>query len=310
MRRSSLHLVTLGAFALCLVARAAHADPDEAARLFTQGRAAMNAEDYATAADRLSRSHALDPSPGTLLNLAICEEKLGKLGSAWRHLQAVLSDLPAEDPRRPVAESQADALKGRVPWLTLRLRAQPPEDLAVAVGGEPIETEDLGSPMAVDPGSVRVVARADGKTKEQTVRVGEGERKDVDLDALLGTATQPAARIDDSGEGSPVLGYVLLGVGAAGVAVGTYLWVDLNKKQDVIDSNCDASKRCNQLGLDAAEDGKSLTPIYTGAWLVGAAGLAAGTYFLFSGDEPADTSPKVAGSPMPGGAVVGMTGRF
>ena len=44
----------------------------------------MDAGDYTAACPLLERSHSLDPSSGTLLNLGDCQEHLGRTASAWR----------------------------------------------------------------------------------------------------------------------------------------------------------------------------------------------------------------------------------
>ena len=56
--------------------------PVEAEQLFREGREAMKRADYALACPSFERSLALDPALGTLLNLAVCEEKRGRLGQA------------------------------------------------------------------------------------------------------------------------------------------------------------------------------------------------------------------------------------
>ena len=74
------------AVAACsLSPRIARAD-DEAATaqaLFDQATALKANEDWAGACPKFESSYRLDPALGTLLNLANCFEKLGKIASAW-----------------------------------------------------------------------------------------------------------------------------------------------------------------------------------------------------------------------------------
>jgi len=77
----------------------------EAERLFREGRDAMKAGDPATACARFAASQSLDPAPGTLLNLALCEEKLGQLSLALRHAKEAEKLLPADDDRLPIARA-------------------------------------------------------------------------------------------------------------------------------------------------------------------------------------------------------------
>src|SRR5438132_4379169 len=59
------------------------ADKAAAEALFDQGRAAMQASDFAKACGLLERSQRIDPGIGTLLYLAECYEKHGRTASAW-----------------------------------------------------------------------------------------------------------------------------------------------------------------------------------------------------------------------------------
>src|SRR5258706_15138092 len=69
-------------------------DPATADALFRQGRQAMEAKNYADACQKFAESQKLDPAAGTAMNLATCEEKLGKLASAWQHWKEALDALP------------------------------------------------------------------------------------------------------------------------------------------------------------------------------------------------------------------------
>ena len=61
----------------------AQTDPTERARaLFEGAREAIRAGQLEAARDALAESYRLAPRPGALLNLALCEERLGRLTSA------------------------------------------------------------------------------------------------------------------------------------------------------------------------------------------------------------------------------------
>src|SRR5580693_2868029 len=59
------------------------ADAARAEALFAEGRRLMAGHDYTAACPKFADSQALDPAPGTALNLATCYERAGKLASAW-----------------------------------------------------------------------------------------------------------------------------------------------------------------------------------------------------------------------------------
>src|SRR5580692_11189003 len=80
-------------------ARAESIDPAVADALFRKGREAAEKGDWATACPKFAESQRLDPAPGTLLNLADCEEHLGQLASAYEHFKTAVETMAPSDDR-------------------------------------------------------------------------------------------------------------------------------------------------------------------------------------------------------------------
>ena len=75
--------------------------------LFDEGVTLLDAKSFAAACARFEESQKLDPAPGTLFNLATCEEGQAHFGTAARRWREGAALLPADDPRRPKAEKNA-----------------------------------------------------------------------------------------------------------------------------------------------------------------------------------------------------------
>ena len=87
-------------------------DPAAAEAAFQEGKRAMAAGDHEKARVFFIRSHRLDPAMGTLLNLALAEERLGMKDKAIEHYQAVIDDAQknGRNDRAAMAKSRIDAL--------------------------------------------------------------------------------------------------------------------------------------------------------------------------------------------------------
>jgi hypothetical protein len=295
--------------ALLLGARSGSAQGGGAAAaetMFNQGRAALEKRDYPTACKYFRESDRLDPAPGTKLNLADCEEKRGRIATAWELFRAALQDLPASDERHSIAVQRAAALEKRLPKLTIVLAAGAPPDTSVKAGDVQLGSGTFGVALPLDPGKHRLVVSAPGhapKTFDVELTEKEAEKLEVAPGGLSNspgaTGAATSARVDaeqPSGGGSKTLGYLLGGVGILGLAVGTVTGIMVLGKKSTAEDHCDDTLRvCDPTGKDANDSGRTLGPISTIGFAVGVVGIGAGTYLILS--SKSETAVRAAFAP-------------
>ena len=185
----------LPVLALLLWAAPAAADETEGARLFREGRAAMLEGRFDAACPKIAESQRLEPHVGTLLNLAACHERQGKVAGAWVEYQKALTAARADgQPERArLAQQRIDVLEPRVPWLTI----VPPlgtnaNELVVTLDGAIVQPVAWGKEMPVDPGPHVVGARKPGSPSfEETLELHEGEHTTSTLDLDRGQPVPP-----------------------------------------------------------------------------------------------------------------------
>ncbi len=285
-------------------------DPAAAEALFREGRALSDAGDIAGACAKFRESDRLDPAVGTTFNIADCEERLGHLARAWTLFDEVTQRLPVADKRRAVAQKRAAALEPRLPKLSIRLAAGAPEATRIVRDGVELGSASQGTALPVDPGEHVVVVSAPGRA-ERSFKLLVSEREIRALEVAPGepvadaasVGSAPAASPDTAAlakSKSPVLGYVLGGVGIAGLITGAVAGALVLQKKGIVDDHCDADKRCDDEGIDATESGKTLGIVTTVGLVTGVVGLGAGAYLIVSAGSSRDGTA----------ASVTWTGRF
>ena len=156
-----MSLVVLG----CL-ARAARADQpeSEADRLFEEGRKLL-AEHPDQACAKFDEAIKLDPdAPGVLLNLGLCNVKLGKYKTAlywFRKAQVRSTESNLPDYARAAADHTTTLTK-EVARVNIQFAEPPPPDAKVKIDGEVIAADDY-THAEVDPGHHTLDAGAPGK---------------------------------------------------------------------------------------------------------------------------------------------------
>jgi hypothetical protein len=291
-------------------------DPAGAEVLYRAGREAARKGDWATACAKLGESQRLDPAPGTLLNLADCEEHRGQLATAWQHYLQAQSMLKS-DSRAAFAEKRAAALEKRVPKLVVRLADGAPQETRIVRDDQELGPASLGMALPLDPGDHVIITTLAGRAEGRTyVTLGEGETRDVAVGpgAPLGGAPplpptasptpSPAApavpaphehyvTTERTSDRRPVLGWLGIGLGALAVGGGAVAGVLAFQRADTVKQKCGPSyATCDADAVDAAHEGKTFTLVSTIGFAAGAALTAAGLYFLLT-PGPSKTVARV-----------------
>jgi hypothetical protein len=315
--------------------------------LFKRGRRLMEAKRYSEACPFFADSYRLDPSGGTLLNLAYCNEQDNRTATAWAYYQD-LQDRSVREKRLDrarYAKDRLDALEPKLPRWTLVMG--PNEKLAgveVLRDGQSVPSRLWGTPIPVDPGNHQVEVWApEYKRVTLTFRAAAGQPVATEVPPLESQPSAAAAPPSEPGPTPPtviieappesaptaeapppargrpdtgrtVTGAVLGGVGALGLGLGTYFGLTAFARDDDVENLCGGPDGCEGEKRDRANDylkeGRIYAHLSTASFGVGVIGLGLGAYFLFSSPGPSTkggASTSVVPQIAPGSAGLSLT---
>lgn len=268
----------------------AETDPEAAEALFLAGRDAMEKKDYAAACPKFAESDRLDPSSGARINLADCEEKIGRVAAAWRHWQEAIELIPSNDPRLPGVKKRRADVEKLVPRLTLKSSTPLPSGAVVMRDGVEVGIGALEVALPLDPGAHTILVKAPGhKDWREDLTLKESERRDVQL--ALGPAEEIQAPIVPKPiavrEAPPsaigkYAGFGLIGLGGVGIAIGSITGVLAIDKKNALPAQCNPALTCTPAGADAASSGRAFATISTVGIIVGAIAIAGGVLLVLT----------------------------
>lgn len=313
-RRAAATCALTLTLALSPRADAATADEVRAEALFRDGMQKFDSGQVPAACAAFTESLRLDPKLGTLLNLALCHEKQGKIATAWLEYNtgAAWATQNGQKDRREFANGHALLLEGQMPRVLLQL--PPARELSsVELDGEPLPEPRWYLPLYLDPGEHSIAVSAPGKQRRAVKVLVPREPSaqlipiptlvDATSDGATAAKPKPAgpAQPPQAGSGQRTAGLVAGGVGVAGLVAGVVFGVLTVQKRDEMIAHC-AGSSCDAQGVAAHDDAKMLGLVSTVAFAVGAAAVAAGAVIYF-------TSPRgaVQASLGPRGATLGAS---
>ncbi len=324
---------------LTLVTQSAHAQGNAtlAEALFDDGRRQFEAGNYEQACAKFKESQRLDPATGTLLNLAICYEKAGRLATAWSTWREAASSARAagQSDREQHAREMADQLEGQLARLTIVVEGKDslPAEFSLTQDGTKQPAAAWGVSLPVDAGTHHFQASAPGYLSwNEDFDVTDGATVSVhvpplavDPDAAASappeeppqdqTATTAVEDTPPSPSNSPnvmkIVGISLMGAGGISSGVGTYFGIHaLNKnKSSKTECNENDPNVCSRVGKSDRDTALSSANVANVLIGVGAAVATTGlVLFLVSGNDKRETALTV--SPEYGGGHLLVSGAF
>jgi hypothetical protein len=305
-------------------ATVAWAEESQAAALYREGRAEMEAGSYAEACPKIAESQRLEPLLPKLAYLAVCHERQGKTATAYReYLEVAASARAAGLPER---EAKARHLAERIAPALLHARfhrAAPRTAGQITCNGSPLPEEAPDGTIALDPGDYECTVAAPGHLSWSTsFTLGEEERsvvvvvpalKPLPIEDPVPATPRPRQApkrprrppATATTTANPVPFYIGAGVafatGIAGVIVGGVYGARTFDQKDESDALC--ADGCNQAGVDAMNDARTSSYVSTVGFIVGLAGLGTGA-FLTAWGATRPTHDEVALRVAPGSIAI------
>ncbi|MDI1484321.1 hypothetical protein [Polyangium sp. y55x31] len=271
---------------------------------FLRGRELMDQGKPAEACPKFEESARLDPSVGALLNLALCNEQLGRTATAWARYKeaATLAHATGDTDRLKIAEEFADKLAPKLS--RLRIEAdKPAAGLVIKRNGEPLGATLLGDPIPVDPGEHTIEATAPGFLPWSTkIVVGkDADQKTVSVPALVADPNaKPVEKVDappaaSGAKGLRTAAFVAGGLGIAALGVGVVFGGLASSDVGKADPLC-PEKKCNAEGFALIEGAQTKAVVSTIGFAMGGAALASGVVLFFvsraAAKEPGSEPPR------------------
>lgn len=288
--------------------------------LFRDARHLMKKGDLAGACAKFAESERLDPSPGTLLNLALCHDKQGKIATAWAEfLEAKrLAQTQHRDKVAAEAERRAAELGPKVSYLTIVLSQKVP-GLAVEIDKVKLDSAALDAKIPVDPGERTVTISAPGYSPA-TMKITIGADHDLetlDVPKLVKSkkaesppsAPAPAAAPArheaapahnaklDTGATSPhtsVLPFVVGGAGVVALGVGTAFAFLSKSTYNSANSLCPSHTGCSNAAMDKRRQATTQANVANVALPLGVVGIGVGVVLLLTGSSSSHSAAHAA----------------
>lgn len=289
-----------------LLTPALRAEPSSGQRataeaMFQQATKLMDEQRYREACEKFAASQELDPGLGTQLYLADCYDRAGRTASAWALFREVedRAGRANQGDRARIARERAEALEGKLSRLELHVStSHQVAGLELVSAGNAVPRASWNTSLPVDPGVLRIEARAPGKKPWSTqITVAPGpSRQALEIPALANApvvkhAAEPAAPPPTS-SAQRSAGIVVGAAGLIGLAVGGYFGYSAYARNQESKAECraDLPNACTADGArmrGEASDSARLSTIFA---LSGAGLFASGVTLVLT--APSSPSPK------------------
>ncbi len=248
-----------------------------------------------------------------------------KLHDAEQRLMVCVS-ATCPGPIREDCAQRLTELRSLIPTIVFSVKDDADQDLSdvhVTMDDQPLTDKLDGTAIALDPGPHHFVFEAAGRTKEErsiVLREGEKDRHERIVLVAQGTAppvvapapesTPPAPQVEapaKDGKGQRTAGFVVGGVGVAGLIVGGVFGIVAKSTYGSATDKCtSAPNDCTPGAITDRDKASSQAAVSTVAFIAGGALLATGAVLVFTAPKGVTVSPTVGLR----SAGVGVNGSF
>ena len=299
-----------------------------AEELFRQGKQLMSEGRIPEACQSFAESLQLDPTLGTLLNLAVCHEAEGRLEVAFAEFTEALAQ--ARDRRQAeriqLAAGRLAAVQARLCLLTLEVGEQADvTGLELRRDGARVPRVQWGLAFPVAPGPIVITVSAPGRrSRDLPVRAVAGQKLTVSI-PLLEPGEGTAAPVDQTVPVRPeasatasatrrTWGLVAGGAGVVALIVGvscgalTISWSDESKKL------CPNGECETERGMSLNSDARTAATAANVSFVLALAAAGTATYLLLSArwlrQQELARAQAVVPALLPGGAAMILRGDW
>jgi hypothetical protein len=310
------------------LAQPSASDRATARALAEEGGEALDKKNYEIAADRFARADALVHAPTLSLELARAQVGLRRFVEAQEtYLRIIREGVPPGSPPSFTkafqdAQKEIKAIPPRLGWVTLTVTGA--NAFIVSIDGNEVPKAALDVKRAVNPGNHVVKASADGYiANETTFTVGEGESAAVSMtlepmptSPTAKPPTAPAAKTTittasgvqvgsdgarPKGSTQKTLGYVALGVGGAGLVVGSITGLMAISRHGDLQTHCQDGQ-CPETEQKTLDNYRTFSTVSTIGFIVAGAGAIGGMTLLLTTPQPREGHAQVVPYISPSGA--------
>jgi hypothetical protein len=295
------------------LARAQSVESTLAQSLFDQGRGLLEAGHVEEACGKLEESQRLEPAIGTLLNLALCNERRSRTASAWLNYRDALTLASREQnpSREQLARERIAALEPTLAHLVVAPPREPPDGLWMSLDGVNLGPAAWGVPLPIDRVPHTLRAGAPGRRAvELAIPAPEaGQSTTLSIPELvLVEAPRAVPAVDEAVSLRRTLAGASAGLAVAATGAAVYASLEARRAWRERQRHCPAAG-CDQRAAEAGERARRFAIAANTGFAVGAvAAGAALTLFLWRGRSARRT--HVGASLAPGSAEVQVGGMF
>jgi len=320
----------VGSFGVMIAAPPAWADDlKEAEKLYGAAAKDMAAGNYARACPTFeaAKEKALE-HVRTGMTLAQCYTEWGKPGSAYEELKRVREFAVKQNKTDKVKaiDNQLANLKTKAPLLLINVptEAKNQSGLAILSNGKPIPVAQWDTAVPVNPGTYRIEASASGKEAWQTSVDAKEPGKTITVKIAppswgLSGSSNPSEPPAEPAPQKPTnsklrtLGFVGLGIGGAGIVVGSILGGLAISKNKAGAEFCTTQNACSREGYDLRLDAYDFGNASTVALIVGGVLASSGVLLIAlapSKKDSTNTGSSLHVQPWVGPASFGLRGTW